>query len=74
VPKPEFTLDDMLRLGAENNALKAKVTLLRFNIEEIRRDLHDGDQQAPGKNVEVREALVVRAIERLDGLLRTVPP
>lgn len=66
----EFSLDDMLRIGAENSRLKAKVTLLEFGIREIRQELHDADQQAPGKNVEVREAAVVHAIERLDGLMR----
>ena len=70
MPKPEYTLDDMLRIGAENSRLKAKVTLLEFGIKEIRQELHDADQQAPGKNVEVREAAVVHAIERLDGLIR----
>ena len=70
MPKPEFTLDDMLRLGAENSTLKAKVILLENGIAEIRTELHDADQQAPGRNVEVREAAVVHAIERLDGLIR----
>lgn len=32
MPKPEFTLDDMLRLGAENSVLKAKVARFEKNI------------------------------------------
>lgn len=103
----EFTLDDMLRIGAENSRLKARVAELETAVArpiadlaeerrrsdsalkrtadllaasqarvaelekgicEIRRDLHDADQQAPGKNVEVREAAVVNAIDQLDAL------
>jgi hypothetical protein len=66
----EFTIDDLLRLGAENSRLKSRVRKLEVGISDIRSDLHDADQQAPGKNVEVREAAVVNAIEMLDDLLR----
>lgn len=69
-PPKEYSLDEMLRLGAEISVLKAKVILLENGVREIRKELYDADQQAPGGNVEAREVAVVRAIGRLDGLLR----